>query len=89
MLQVPELGIVVEVRRDDDEVLEIVVSGRPRGFIAAEHVHVRQTERHRQLPTGEGDGRVLRPALRWNHDWAIARAREGLEPWARSRSAQG
>jgi quercetin dioxygenase-like cupin family protein/uncharacterized protein YndB with AHSA1/START domain len=22
---------------------------------------------------------VLRPALRWNHDWAIARAREGLE----------
>jgi len=29
---------------------------------------------------------VLRPALRWNHDWAIARAREGLEPFARDRA---
>jgi uncharacterized protein YndB with AHSA1/START domain/quercetin dioxygenase-like cupin family protein len=27
---------------------------------------------------------VLRPAFRWNHDWAIARAMEGLEPYARS-----
>ena len=26
---------------------------------------------------------VLRRALRWNHAWAIARAREGLEPYAR------
>ena len=26
---------------------------------------------------------VLRPLLRWNHDWAIARAIEGLEPYAR------
>jgi quercetin dioxygenase-like cupin family protein/uncharacterized protein YndB with AHSA1/START domain len=26
---------------------------------------------------------VLRPAFRWNHDWAIARAIEGLEPYAR------
>ena len=25
---------------------------------------------------------VLRPAFRWNHDWAIARAMEGLEPYA-------
>ena len=24
---------------------------------------------------------LLRPALRWNHDWAIARAQEGLEPY--------
>jgi uncharacterized protein YndB with AHSA1/START domain len=30
---------------------------------------------------------VLRPALRWNHAWAIARAVEGLEPYARARSA--
>src|SRR4051794_2772482 len=29
---------------------------------------------------------VLRPAFRWNHAWAIARAREGLEPYARSRA---
>ncbi|MEO8686971.1 MAG: SRPBCC family protein [Solirubrobacteraceae bacterium] len=27
---------------------------------------------------------VLRPALRWNHAWAIARAVEGLEPYARA-----
>ena len=27
---------------------------------------------------------VLRPALRWNHAWAIARARDGLEPYARA-----
>jgi uncharacterized protein YndB with AHSA1/START domain/quercetin dioxygenase-like cupin family protein len=26
---------------------------------------------------------VLRPAFRWNHAWAIARAIEGLEPYAR------
>jgi hypothetical protein len=25
---------------------------------------------------------VLRPLFRWNHDWAIARAMEGLEPYA-------
>jgi uncharacterized protein YndB with AHSA1/START domain len=29
---------------------------------------------------------LLRPAFRWNHDWAIARAREGLEPYARERA---
>jgi mannose-6-phosphate isomerase-like protein (cupin superfamily)/uncharacterized protein YndB with AHSA1/START domain len=27
---------------------------------------------------------LLRPAFRWNHAWAIARAREGLEPFAQS-----
>ena len=27
---------------------------------------------------------ILRPAFRWNHAWAIARAREGLEPFART-----
>jgi len=25
---------------------------------------------------------LLRPLLRWNHNWAIARAMEGLEPFA-------
>jgi uncharacterized protein YndB with AHSA1/START domain len=30
---------------------------------------------------------VLRPLLRWNHNWAIARAREGLEPYARVHAA--
>jgi uncharacterized protein YndB with AHSA1/START domain/quercetin dioxygenase-like cupin family protein len=31
---------------------------------------------------------VLRRALRWNHAWAIARAREGLEPYARAAGAR-
>jgi uncharacterized protein YndB with AHSA1/START domain len=30
---------------------------------------------------------VLRPVFRWNHDWAIARATEGLESYARSTAA--
>jgi uncharacterized protein YndB with AHSA1/START domain/mannose-6-phosphate isomerase-like protein (cupin superfamily) len=30
---------------------------------------------------------LLRPAFRWNHDWAIARAIEGLEPYALRRAA--
>jgi quercetin dioxygenase-like cupin family protein/uncharacterized protein YndB with AHSA1/START domain len=30
---------------------------------------------------------LLRPALRWNHNWAIARAIEGLEPYARAKVA--
>ena len=29
---------------------------------------------------------VLRPLFRWNHNWAVARAREGLEPYARRRA---
>jgi uncharacterized protein YndB with AHSA1/START domain/quercetin dioxygenase-like cupin family protein len=31
---------------------------------------------------------LLRPIFRWNHNWAIARAMEGLEPYAQ-RSAEG
>jgi quercetin dioxygenase-like cupin family protein/uncharacterized protein YndB with AHSA1/START domain len=30
---------------------------------------------------------VLRPAFRWNHNWAIARAMEGLEPYAQQLAA--
>lgn len=30
---------------------------------------------------------VLRPIFRWNHNWAIARAKEGLEPYARRSGA--
>jgi hypothetical protein len=29
---------------------------------------------------------VLRPVFRWNHNWSVKRAIEGLEPYARSRS---
>ncbi len=33
---------------------------------------------------------VLRPVFRWNHNWSVKRAIEGLEPYARSRaSAEG
>jgi len=32
---------------------------------------------------------VLRPLFRWNHNWAVARAREGLEPYARLHSGAG
>jgi uncharacterized protein YndB with AHSA1/START domain len=31
---------------------------------------------------------LLRPLFRWNHGWAIARAREGLEPAAQRRAAR-
>jgi uncharacterized protein YndB with AHSA1/START domain len=30
---------------------------------------------------------VLRPVFRWNHNWSIARAREGLEPYARGKAS--
>ncbi len=29
---------------------------------------------------------LLRPAFRWNHAWAVARARERLEPYVRARA---
>jgi hypothetical protein len=29
---------------------------------------------------------ILRPVFRWNHNWSVKRAIEGLEPYARSRS---
>ena len=32
---------------------------------------------------------VLRPVFRWNHNWAIARAMEGLEPYARRAADRG
>ena len=30
---------------------------------------------------------VLRPLFRWNHNWAIARAIDGLEPYAQCTTA--
>ncbi len=30
---------------------------------------------------------LLRPLFRWNHNWSIQRATEGLEPYARSRAS--
>jgi uncharacterized protein YndB with AHSA1/START domain len=31
---------------------------------------------------------ILRPVFRWNHNWSIQRAIEGLEPYARSHAAR-
>lgn len=30
---------------------------------------------------------ILRPVFRWNHNWSVKRAIEGLEPYAKARSA--
>jgi uncharacterized protein YndB with AHSA1/START domain/quercetin dioxygenase-like cupin family protein len=32
---------------------------------------------------------ILRPMFRWNHNWAIQRAMEGLEPYARGQAESG
>jgi hypothetical protein len=32
---------------------------------------------------------ILRPLFRFNHNWAVGRARENLEPYARSVSSSG
>jgi uncharacterized protein YndB with AHSA1/START domain len=32
---------------------------------------------------------ILRPLFRWNHNWSIRRAIEGLEPYARARGGGG
>ena len=32
---------------------------------------------------------LLRPLFRWNHNWAVARAMEGLEPYARAQQRSG
>ncbi len=59
MLEMKQLGLSVRFLRTDGEVLEMEVSGRPRGFLAQRHVH----------------------------NWAIARAVEGLEPYAQRAAA--
>ncbi len=98
-LDLAGLGVRIEIRRNTEELLEFDVVGRAGGFLAQEHVHVRQSERleviegmlrlvvrghehvlregesmevppgtpHRQLAAGDGDGRVrvqVRPAGR-------------------------
>jgi uncharacterized protein YndB with AHSA1/START domain/quercetin dioxygenase-like cupin family protein len=97
LLDIPALGLRVEVIEHDPDLLKIIVAGRPRGFLTQPHVHTRQVERHevlsgtlrlvidgtdhvlhagdamevpagashRQLPAGDGEGRVrieVRPA---------------------------
>jgi mannose-6-phosphate isomerase-like protein (cupin superfamily)/uncharacterized protein YndB with AHSA1/START domain len=82
------------VRYEPPEVLEVDVDGDLRGHgrwtltAAPAGTHVRfdwQVYADRKLLRVLTP--VLRPAFRWNHNWAIARAREGLEPYARHRVA--
>jgi uncharacterized protein YndB with AHSA1/START domain/mannose-6-phosphate isomerase-like protein (cupin superfamily) len=96
VLDIPQLGVRIEVQHSDEEAFTFDVVGRARGFLTAEHVHVTQSEhheviegamnleidgvdhilragesmtvpvgaKHRQLPHGDGPGRVrttLRP----------------------------
>ena len=70
VLDIPELGVQVVIRNagadSGGQELELDVLGRPRGFLAAEHVHVRQRERHEMVSgTMElvlaGRRHVLRP----------------------------
>ena len=97
VITAPGLGLRFEIREHSEELLELDVVGRSRGFITQYHVHARQSEHfeviegslrlvvdgrehllgpgetmevpagtpHRQLPGGEGEGRVritVRPA---------------------------
>lgn len=70
VLDVPELGISILFRRTAGDtagaLCEFEVSGRPRGFLAQEHMHPDQTERLEPLSGAmllvmHGRDRVLRP----------------------------
>jgi quercetin dioxygenase-like cupin family protein len=70
VLELAPLGVRVEIERTaaqtDGELIEFVVTGRPRGFLAQPHVHTRQAERF-QVLSGELElqvgGRVQRLGL--------------------------
>jgi mannose-6-phosphate isomerase-like protein (cupin superfamily)/uncharacterized protein YndB with AHSA1/START domain len=78
------------VRLEPPSVIEGEVDGDLRGrgiwtlTEAPAGTHVRFDWRvHADRPLLRVLTPVLRPALRWNHNWAIARAMDGLEPYAR------
>ena len=89
-LQMTRLGVVVEIRKRTEEVIEFDVIGRARAELVRDFG---ATGRAAQPSPRVQRGLLrlltplLRPALRWNHAWAIARAVEGLEPYARARAA--
>jgi quercetin dioxygenase-like cupin family protein/uncharacterized protein YndB with AHSA1/START domain len=65
VLEIPELSMRIEFRRTaaetNGEVVEYDVIGRPRGFVAQEHIHTAQVERHEVLSGAAGlamDGRT-------------------------------
>src|SRR5919197_1753456 len=56
VLEMPDLGVRVEIRESSDELIEFDVIGRARGLIAAEHVHTQATERYEVI---EGTMRLV------------------------------
>jgi quercetin dioxygenase-like cupin family protein/uncharacterized protein YndB with AHSA1/START domain len=60
---------------------DVAVGGGPQGGLIGTHVRFDwQVHADRKLLRTLTP--LLRPLFRWNHDWAIARAMEGLEPFA-------
>jgi quercetin dioxygenase-like cupin family protein/uncharacterized protein YndB with AHSA1/START domain len=81
-------------RLDPPRVISAEVEGDLRGrgtwtlTPISEGTHVRFDWRvHADRPLLRVLTPLLRPAFRWNHNWAIARAMEGLEPYARRTAA--
>jgi uncharacterized protein YndB with AHSA1/START domain/quercetin dioxygenase-like cupin family protein len=79
------------VRLERPHLIEFEVDGDLRGrgvwalTPAAAGTHVRFDWRvHADRPLLRALTPVLRPALRWNHNWAVARAQAGLEPYAQA-----
>jgi uncharacterized protein YndB with AHSA1/START domain len=56
VLDMPDLGVRVEIRDSSEETIEFDVVGRARGLIAAEHVHTNATERYEVI---EGTMRLV------------------------------
>jgi uncharacterized protein YndB with AHSA1/START domain/quercetin dioxygenase-like cupin family protein len=58
VLEIPELAVRIEFRRTaaetDGELVEYDVIGRPRGFVAQQHVHSAQVERNEVLSGAAG-----------------------------------
>jgi uncharacterized protein YndB with AHSA1/START domain len=83
------------VRLEPPRVVEAEVDGDLRGrgvwtlTPIAGGTHVRFDWRvHADRPLLHLLTPLLRPVFRWNHNWAIARAVEGLEPYARASAQQ-
>jgi len=84
------------VRLEPPTIVEADVDGDLRGHgkwtltpTAPDRTHVRfDWSVHADRPLLKALTPALRPALRWNHNWAIARAIEGLEPYARARAQE-
>jgi uncharacterized protein YndB with AHSA1/START domain len=81
------------VRLDRPRQVEAEVTGDLRGrglwtlTQASDRVHVRfDWHVYADRPLLRHLTPVLRPLFRWNHNWAIKRAMEGLEPYARDRA---